>query len=99
MNDKQLDLLLKAADLPSVAQPSFTRDIWRDIEHRQLGDSRAPWLDSLLDLLAMPKLRLAVWAVALSGGIFAGIRSSLQPADPVAIYAHAINPLAPSMTP
>lgn len=99
MTDKQLDQLLKAADHPPAILPSFTRDIWRDIEHRQLGDGRLPWLAAAFELLALPKLRFAVCTLALCIGIFAGIRSGIKPTDPVTIYAHAINPLAPTIVP
>lgn len=100
MTDQQLDQLLKTAAPAPVLPPSFARDVWRDIEHRNLADSRrASWAGSLWDLFAFAKVRMAIWAVSLGLGIFAGFRSGTRPADPVAVYAHSINPLAPAITP
>ncbi len=100
MTDLQLDQLLKAAAPAPAVPPSFTRDVWRDIEHRNLADSRrTSWAGAFFDFLVLSKPRLAVWAIALGLGIFAGLRSGSSQADPVAVYAHSINPLAPALTP
>ncbi|TDU66084.1 hypothetical protein EI77_03821 [Prosthecobacter fusiformis] len=100
MTDPQLDLLLQSAVQAPSPSSSLVRDVWRDIEHRQLrDDARQPWLTALFEFFSLPTPRLAIWALALGIGIFAGIRSASRPPDPVSIYAHSINPLAPALTP
>ncbi len=97
MKDQQLDDLLKAAKGPPALPSVFTREVWRDIEHRSTYGTAA-WMDTLLQFLALPAPRLAVWALALGLGLYAGVRHP-KTADPIAVYAYSINPLAPAIAP
>lgn len=98
MKDEELDNALQTAKKPPSAllPPSFTRDVWRDIEKRSTGP--AAWVDSLIELLALPLTRLALCALALLLGLLASTRSA-DSTDPVAVYAYSINPLAPATAP